>query len=176
MLNMRRRYTFLLLIIVVCGMIYGCSSNKSTDNIFAHTIRVSDDSFSHTTLDFFMSSADVEKTVGKNRTLEFYNLSNEIVEQCNYEEDKLVSIQYQMTVSPDEKSRLCNTLYEQAKECMPEPMSDNLEDIKAAPEQTEVIWKDENNVYVRLQFAAIYDSDDQMITLSIHAPHPGFSS
>lgn len=171
---MKKIFTSLVVIMVFC-FIYGCSRDEANDNIFTYAIKVDDNSFSHTALEFFTSSADVEKRIGKNRTLTFYNLSNEIIEQCNYENDMLVSIEYQITVTPDEKIHLCNTLYEQAKEHMPEPFSDNLEAMKTAPQQTEVIWKDEKKVYVRLQFASIYDSEDEMIILSIHAPHPGLS-
>lgn len=94
------------------------------------------------------------------------DLSDEMTEVYNFSEEQLISVEYIIAASDSEQEEICNILYEEAKEQMPTPATDNLEDIKDGKKM--ILWLDEKQNSIILSFPTTNDDEPNAIILGIY--------
>ena len=98
------------------------------------------------------------------QTISIDGLSDEIREICSFQNDRLVSITYNIPVSPDDFDAVKSLLQQQAEAYIPEEM------LLTSGEflETGTIWQDEKENAIRLLTGSIHGSDDLMVSLSVN--------
>lgn len=151
------------------------------NNLLEYGVTITDGMFSPAQVTFYMTVDEVLKakeldpsTVSEDEilgwrivnTVPVTNLSDEMTEVYNFSEGQLISVEYIIATDDDEQEEICNSLYEQAGERMPAPVTDNLEDIKNGQEM--VLWLDEKQNSVILSFPKTNDDEPNAIILGVY--------
>jgi len=171
----------LILFCISCGQ-SGASDQAGTDSLFEYAVNITDGLFSPGHAQFLMSAEELaeanhidtsqvseggqegERIVNK---VKLEGLSGELTEIYNFDENKLMSVEYVIAAEESEYGELCNTLYEQAKAWMPAPSTDNLEEIKEG--KNTVMWFDEEQNSVVLSFPMTKADEPRAIILAVYA-------
>jgi len=172
------------------GVISGTARSEmiQTDatNLFQYAVEMEDEVFSPKEVKFFMSIEEVLQAAGLNedavsewvggkRILTNINIAgfpDDIMKIYTFSDDidnRLITVEYRITVDEAEAADLYNLLYEQAGSTMPVPIVNTIEGIKNGEE---VAWEDKEQNYVRLTFAGTNPAGAdnlEVIILSIHA-------
>lgn len=173
---------FLVICCCLCLFLSACSpqSSKSDGNIFQYAIDLSGSTFSPKNVDFNMTidevlqatkttEADIDKEQGEDNpriihTIAISGLSDSIREVFSFQDDKLVSVVYFITVSEAQLEKTLQTLDEQAA-VMPE---DLLQTEGSIQEGKATRWEDAQKNYVILSYATTNTPDERVIMLGIH--------
>ena len=128
-----------IILTLVFGFVFafgGCSVEEETTNLFEYVINIEEGLYSPQKVEFLASPEEVLEA-NKNREVSeqtnpegyafkgkvFDGISGDVTECYNFENDKLVSVEYTVnydeTMSEAEFEAVCNTLYDMAVEYMP---------------------------------------------------------
>ena len=183
-----RRTKSIGLLISISLLLMAFTSCRSTNekeeldlnNLFEYGISITNNVFSPGQVDFYMTvdevlqaksldySAVSEDDISSKKIINNVNvtdLSHEMTEVYNFYEGQLMSVRYIILASDSEQERIRNILYEQAKEQMPAPATDNLEDIKEG--NTTIQWWDEKQNRIDISFPITNDDELNAIILGI---------
>ena len=183
-----RRTKSIGLLISISLLLMAFTSCRSTNekeeldlnNLFEYGISITNNVFSPGQVDFYMTvdevlqaksldySAVSEDDISSKKIINNVNvtdLSHEMTEVYNFYEGQLMSVRYIILASDSEQEKIRNILYEQAKEQMPAPTTDNLEDIKEG--NTTIQWWDEKQNRIDISFPITNDDELNAIILGI---------
>lgn len=171
----------LCFLLALCLSLFsGCSRQAAGgENIFQTAIRFEDGIICPRDCDFAAPFDEVLKAKGLTeeaiddareddrriiQTISIDGLSDEIREICSFQNDRLVSITYNIPVSPDDFDAVKSLLQQQAEAYIPEEM------LLTSGEflETGTIWQDEKENAIRLITGSIHGSDDLMVSLSVN--------
>ena len=172
--------SLLLMAFTSCGSTND-KEELNLNNLLEYGINITNNVFSPGQVDFYMTvdeivqaksldyKADSKNDISDKRIINTVNvkdLSDEMTEVYNFSEGHLISVEYIIAASDSEQEKICNILYEQAKEHMPAPATDNLEDIKEGKDM--ILWLDENQNRITLSFPMTNDNEPNAIILGIY--------
>ena len=155
-----------------CLLIFGlcaCSEQESQkdqmyDNIYEYAIDLSDDFLTPRETDYGMSREAVLEIKGLGEdailedgrvlaTISIEGLSDEIMEIFEFSENQLNGVQYFIYPKEDVFEDICEMLYQQAIEIMPNPFSASLEGIREGSTKT-THWRGANkDTYVDISYS-----------------------
>lgn len=169
----------LLVLVLLCS----CSGNapdlSDTANLFQYAVEMEEEVFGPQGVEFFMSVEEVLQATGLKEdavsegafgkrvtaTVKIDGFPNDISTVYSFSDDRLVTVEYIITIDDKEFADLCDLLYEQAVSVMPAPAANTIEGIK---DGKEVAWEDQNQNLVKLSFPGTADADTKVVILGIY--------
>ena len=172
----------LALSLLLCGLLFwtGCSRHSGTDNIFQTAIRFEDGVICPGDCDFAAPIDEVLKAKGLTedaidgaqedgrriiQTISIDGLSEEITEISSFYHDRLVSVVYNIPVSPEEYDETCTLLQQQAESSIPQEM---MLTTGSLLDGNSMIWQDEKENAIRIEIADVYNSNDKVIGIGVY--------
>lgn len=178
----------LVFIILFCTPLLSCgereaSVDKSDGGLFAYAVSVEDGSFSPKDVPFGASAEEVleakgltedalEDDFGENskrirNQISIEGLSDEITEIYQFEENRLITVMYVISVEQSEFEQSCELLQQQAAEHLPDELRLTAEAQRLEQNAT-IIWEDENQNTIYLSSPAADADGKRTIILSLH--------
>ena len=177
----KRFFVLNTLLIFSLLLFSGCSQPAADEeNIFQTAIRFEDGIICPRDCDFATPFDEVLKAKGLTeeainyareddrrivQTISIDGLSDDIGEICSFYNDRLVSITYNIAVSPEEYDEICTLLQQQAEDYIPEEMMLTTGSLQNG---NNMIWQDEKENAIRIEIADVYNSDDKMISVGVY--------